>query len=52
MVVEKKLKPIKINILDEATFEEFYAAVLSATKIADPLIIRRNFSGSNLINKL
>ena len=52
MVVEKKLKPVKINILDESPFEQFYSAVVSATAIRNPLIIRRNFSGSNPINKL
>lgn len=52
MVVEKKLKPAKISISDEAPFEEFYSNVLSATGVRNPLIIRRNFSGSNPINKL
>ena len=52
MIVEKKLKPARINILDEASFEEFYNAVVKATGLRNPLVIRRNFSGSNPINKL
>ena len=52
MVLEKKLKPTKIQILDEDSFDSFYQKVVKATGLVKPLLIRRNFTGRNPIDKL
>jgi hypothetical protein len=51
-VMEKKRQPLKIRILDESLFDELHAAIVKASGLQDPLIIRRNFTGIQPITQL
>lgn len=51
-VMEKKRQPLKIRILDESLFDELHAAIVKATGLQNPLIIRRNFTGIQPITLL
>jgi hypothetical protein len=52
MVTEKKLKPIKILINDQAKYEDLYALIQKHTNIENVLVIRRNYTNSKPISSI
>ena len=52
MIVERKKNIIKVPILEEDKFEKLYNLIARATGISTPLMIKRNFSRKNPLQKL
>lgn len=52
MILDKKKKIIKIPILEEQPYEKLYSLISKITGITNPLVIKRNFSRLNPIEKL
>ena len=49
IVSEKALKPVKIQVSEDAPFTSLVEKIIKKTNIQNPIIIKRNFSHSNPI---